>query len=213
MNNADKLAALAEQAKAREINALNASKQKAFQETNSMLFITQEANKKAIQEASDELERVYADTMREGALEVQAGGAKIAMSEGVTAGASKGYSMMTFALQSSKKLGQVQQKGESVLNKLYMQAEQDNIAIENRKVQSINDLRSGLISGDIAALQIKAAGQQGRSVGEQQDRALEQKLETQNYLQELTEKTAALQAINRTQAEKLQAARDALPKN
>lgn len=210
MSYAQDLAAFNMLEEKRKINAENTSNAQAFNSLNAVLNLSKEANIRAAREAGAEVLRVSSnDILKEKDILAQKGSA-IALSQGVTAGAAKKRSIMTYALQGAERVGTLEQKAESVANKINIQAESENNALASRQISAINEFKSKLISAPEAALRIQAAGIKGEAQGAEQDRALRKEQESiqlsidmaRQSEQNIREKTSYLAAINQKLTQK-----------
>ncbi|MCI4437047.1 MAG: hypothetical protein JHC33_09600 [Ignisphaera sp.] len=171
---------------ARSIAAQNAAQQQAYAAQSLTLDFSRDTNIRSAAEAINELKRVKQSTISEAQVELNQKASTLANNEGITAGASKGRSMMTYALQGAQAIGTIQQKSESIMTKVSLQAEADNNALANQKLQALNTLKSNLISAPVAALKIQLAGQQGYEVGMKEQEAMNNRYLAQlNYQDQL----------------------------
>jgi len=149
----------------RKIKAQNDAAAAAYQATEAALTFAQGNTWNRAAQAADEYKRISAGNIREAKVQIDQKGSTIAMSEGITAGASKARQLQSFFQQTSEALGKEVQKTESVVNKIAMSAEETNWQYQNQKVQAYQNMKSSLVTGNNARLQILGAGINGASTG------------------------------------------------
>lgn len=140
--------------KQREIEKSNEALVEGYKAYDDTLEFAQRANLNRSYEAMVEIQRVTDYNIEQSKLEMAQKGSAVAMSEGITAGASKGRQLQTMFLQQNVALGESKAKGESMVNKLFMEVESQNNQMQQQKVEAFNRMKAGLVTGTDAALQI-----------------------------------------------------------
>jgi len=177
-NNANTLKTFMELTEKNKIVAQNKALTDNLNNINSVLDFTKESNNRLMNDYVNELERVSKMDIMEKGLELSEEVSKVAVSDGITAGASKMRVIQTIASKTSKALGGIKAGTESAISKARQRLDADNINLEAQRLNAYNDVRNKIISGPLAALQIQIAGQQGYQQGLQKDVAIE---ETKKY--------------------------------
>lgn len=149
----------------RKIQALNDAAAAAYQATESALSFAQTGTWMRAAQAADEIRRVSATNIREAKVGIGQQASTIAMNEGITAGQSKARLLQTYYLQTGEALGKEVQKTDSAINKLAMSAEETNWQYQQQKISAYQNMKSSLVTGNNARLQILGSAINGAVTG------------------------------------------------
>lgn len=148
-----------------KIEASNEAQRLKFEATKSILDFNESFNFRMAQEYANEVTKGSSYEILKGKVDVNQKLSTIALSEGITGGASKGRIVQTAGLQASQALGEIVQKNEATIGKLNQQVLADNKNLADQKMNAYNTMLSNVVQGPLAALQIQAASQQGYMLG------------------------------------------------
>jgi len=138
------------------INQQNAATREGYIATDNAITYTQTLNRKnadqAAQEIGQEVSTQVGDKKLEQSEELST--ATVKRGEGVTAGKSLARELQTQALQGSKELSRTEEAGQSAINKMYIQMQEDNFRLQQEKRAAWNTANGNIITRDEAGTQM-----------------------------------------------------------
>ena len=138
------------------INAQNEATKEGYIATDEAITFTQSINRSNAEQGAAEISQEVGTQVGDKKVEqAKARSATtISRGEGVTAGTSLARQLQTQALDQGKELSRTEQAGQSAINKMYTQMENDNFALQQEKVGAWNTANGNIITRDEAGTQM-----------------------------------------------------------
>ena len=154
-------------AKKKEIEFNNAAALSAYKATSEALTLTQGINWNRAAETTRITTSESNMKLIDAKAEITKGISEVAITrgEGITAGTSAARTVSTALLQSSKAVEGVKIETQSKVNDMWSATEDANYQLQQQKVSAYNNLKTSLVTGDRAVLQVVGAAIGGAQAG------------------------------------------------